>query len=141
MTEPASETTARTPRSRRVPVLGILVGILLIVALAVLWVRVSDPFNPYRPGTTHTATIVNHVPECLDAWFVDLHSGSHHYRWKGSAPEGWDPQGVTGTLHILHNWGASGTDAIFEADGQKVNLDGGRVDDGKHAWPASCAVR
>ena len=119
--------------------LGISVGVLSIMALAMFWVRVSDPFNPYRPGTTHAATIVNHDPECLDAWVVDLYSGPHHYRWKGSAPEGWDSQGVTGTLHILHSWGASA--AEFEADDQKVYLDGGRVDDGKHAVPPSCSIR
>jgi len=46
---------------------------------------------------------------------------------------------VTGTLHILSSWGENATDAVFEAQGQKVNLTGGR-DDHKHFFSLACSV-
>ena len=116
---------------------GIVVGTLLVLALAVLWVRVADPSNPYRPGTTHTATIVNGTPECSNTWSVTLGSGSNRYTWMGDVPRGWDPQRVSGTLHSLGNWGTSGADAVFDADGQEATLNGGRLD-GQHAFAAVC---
>jgi len=122
---------------RRIVVLAIVGGTLLVLALAALWVRVADPFNPYRPGTMHTATIINGTPECPNTWSVTLRSGSNSYNWMGDAPRGWDPQGVAGTLHILRSWGTNGPDAVFDADGQEASLRGGRLD-GKHAFAAVC---
>ena len=140
MTEPVLKATTRPGRRRRLPLLGLVAGVLFVLALAVLWIRVADPFNPYRPGTTHTATIVNSSPlKCPNAWEVDLGSESHRYMWRGVAPQEWDPQGVTGTLHILHNWSGSGSDAVFEADGQQVNLLGG-PDDGNHFFNTNCGI-
>ena len=53
--------------------------------------------------------------------------------------ESWDAGPVTGTLTITHNWGSTGTDAIFEANGVKVHLVGGSTA-GVHWDDLSCAV-
>jgi len=126
-------------RRRRVPVLGLVAMCLLLIAASVLWIRVADPFNPYRAGTSHTATAVWNSP-CRNGWSVRIDDGPRHYFYaEGTAPEDWRPGPVTGTLHILSSWGPSGTDAVFEARGQKVNLLGGRAD-GKHFFLAGCAI-
>ena len=138
MTEiPRTEQDGPRVRRRRIAVLGIVAGTVLVLAAAALWVRIADPFHSYRPGTTHTATIVNITPQCSNTWSVTLSSGSNRYTWMGDVPRGWDPQGESGTLHILGNWGTSGPDAIFDADGHEASLHGGRLD-GKHAFAAVC---
>jgi hypothetical protein len=133
--------------AHRFPVLGVLLAVLLAVAGSLLFVRVADPFNPYRSGTTHTVSLVDSNPDCLDGWSVQIDDGPRHYTYaQGVAPDDWKPGPVTGTLHILSSWGGDGTDAfnatdaVFEARGQNVNLTGGRQD-GKHFFLASCAVR
>jgi len=133
-------------RRRRTPLLGIVAGVLLVVAAGGLWLRLADPFNPYRPGSSHQATIQN-SERCANTWTVKLDSGSRHYWFANggsrpdnrSVPKEWDPNGVNGTLHILHNWSPSGTDAVFEADGQEIHLSGGS-DDQKHFFGEGCAV-
>ena len=51
----------RTDPRRRRPVLGIIAVVLLVGAGFALWVRMEDPFNPYRPGTTHVAVLVHEI--------------------------------------------------------------------------------
>jgi len=142
MSEPLATDGAASRRDRRkVPVLGLVAGILLIGAVATLWVRMADPFNPYRPGTVHHVVLVHEQPECMNRWGVSLDSGARHYHWgRGTAPADWEPGPVEGTLTILHAWGSSGPDAVFEADGQKVNLTGGSQA-GVHWDDLSCPVR
>lgn len=142
MTEVAGIEEVDATRRRRVPVIGLVAGCLLVVALAALWVRVADPFNPYRPGTTHSATLSNKTgyPPCYDGWTVNLGSGSRQYYFNGGvAPTDWYPGPVTGILHITGNYSRSGTDAIFEARGESVDLTGGRAD-GKHFSDLGCSV-
>lgn len=142
MTEPSGTEVVRRPnRRRRVRVIGIVAGALLVIAAAAGWVLVADPFNPYRRGTTHAATLVHEQPWCANSWGVTLVSGVHHYHWgRGSAPREWDPGPVSGTLTILHDWGSTGTDAIFESNGQEVNLTGGSPS-GAHFDDLSCTVK
>jgi hypothetical protein len=126
---------------RRIRLVGVVAGTLLLITAAAGWVLMTDPFNPYRPGTKHAATLVHEQPECADRWGVTLVSGAHHYHWgRGSAPTEWDPGPVSGTLTILHDWGSTGADAIFEANGQKVDLTGGSPS-GAHFDDLSCTVR
>jgi hypothetical protein len=141
LTGPAEIEVVRRPNPRRRRrVVGIVAGVLLLVAAATGWVLVADPFNPYRPGTAH-ASLVHEQPWCADRWGVTLLSGVHHYHWgRGSAPAQWDPGPVSGTLTILHDWGSTGTDAIFESDGQQVDLTGGSPG-GTHVDDLSCAVK
>jgi len=138
MTEMAGSEAVGAPRRPRAPVIGAVAGCLLVVAVAALWVRAADPFNPYRPGTHHEVTITNREG-CGNTWSVHLDSGSHHYSYRGSAPKDWSPDGVAGTLTILHSWGSAGTDAEFEANGVTVNLKGGS-DQAPHFWGEGCTV-
>ena len=141
MTEAAGTDWVDAPRRRRVPVLGALAGCLLVIALVTLWVRVADPFNPYRSGISHTVTLV-WAAQCAQGWSTQIDDGSRHYSYAdGTAPVEWRPGPVTGTLHILSSWGGSGTDAVFEAQGQKVNLRGGREDRQRpHFFSLGCSV-
>ncbi len=134
--EPSSIETR--PNRRRVPLLGLIAGTLLVIAAAALWVHVVDPYNPYRPGTHHEVTLTNHEG-CPNTWSVQLASGSYHYSFRGGAPRGWNPDGVPGTLTILHNWSSTGTDAEFEANGKTMNLKGGS-DHPAHFIDGGCAV-
>jgi hypothetical protein len=140
MTEPAGTARIDAP-ARRVPLLGIVAGCLLVIASAALWVRLADPLNPYRSGTSHTVTLVYTAP-CQNGWSTHIDDGPRHYGYaEGTAPVAWRPGPVTGTLHILSSWAGNGSepDAVFEAQGQKVNLTGGR-DDHKHFFEAGCSI-
>jgi len=139
----AHTTEGAAPRRdrRKIPALGLVAGILLIGAVATLWVRVADPFNPYRPGTAHRIVLVHEQPGCMNRWGVGVALGVRYYHWgRGAAPADWEPGPVEGTLTILHDWGSTGTDAVFEANGQKVNLTGGS-NSGVHWDDLSCTVR
>jgi hypothetical protein len=141
MTEAVGTDPIDAPTRRRVPMLGIVAGCLLLIASAALWVRVGDPFNPYRSGTSHTVTLIYNAP-CQNGWSTHIDDGSRHYTYaEGTAPMDWRPGPVTGILHILSSWAGDGigTDAVFEAQGQEVSLTGGR-DDRKHFFSASCST-
>jgi hypothetical protein len=133
------EEQAVTSERRRVPLVGAISLCLLIIAGALLYMRMADPFNPYRPGTSHEVQLSTDG-FCSNGWSAHLGSGSHEYRYaQGIAPAEWGPGPVPGTLHILSYWSSTGIDAVFESRGQQVSLTGGRID-GKHFFATGCSI-
>jgi hypothetical protein len=131
---------AGSQKRRRLPVLGTVAAVLLAMAGALLFVRIADPFNPYRSGTSHSAKLVLLDSGCANGWGVVINDGPRHYGYtNGVAPTEWQPGPVEGTLRIIKNWGGTGTDATFEARCQVINLQGGR-DDHYHFSSPNCSI-
>ncbi len=132
---PAPVDDSRRPRCR--PLLGIVAVVGILVIGSVGLVRRLDPFDPYRDGTTHDATLTYTAP-CEQGWQVTLDDGK--YVWaEATAPLDWRPGPVEGRLHIVENWASPGPSAVFEARGTRVELHGGRVD-GHHFFGLNCSV-
>jgi hypothetical protein len=131
----------RLDRARRRPWLGIICAALLVMAGTAFWVHAEDPFNPYRDGTTHAATLV-HDPVCTAQWGVSV--DHDRYTWTAyEVPAGWDPGPVDGQVHILHQRppamsAGSNVTAVFEARGTTIELVGGRE---PYFSDLTCAVR
>ncbi len=112
-----------------------IAALVVIVAGLATYVAVTrwDLTNPYRDGTTHTATMG--YPKggpggCLEDWSVHLGK----YAWHPHSLPPWGPKKVKGTLHIIHSqhssegYSGDGTpDATFIARGHTLDLYGGIV--------------
>ena len=141
---PGSETAAGQERldpRRRRPWLGIICAVLLVGAGVAWWVHAESPFNPYRDGTTHAATLTYTDPPCLQGWTVTV--ADRHYTWQNMSPvpDAFKPGPVPGTVHILRQRvDAIGTPkapaATFTARGQTIDLVGGT-----HWWSdLTCSI-
>jgi hypothetical protein len=135
----------------------VVVGLSVYGALAV--VHHYDLANPYRDGTTHTATLDFADPSggggrCLEFWGASL----GHYSWHPEATPPWGMQQVTGKLHIIDSQHAPPgqepvstddrsapnettskphPDATFTARGRTIDLVGGRWTSGYSEMPCS----
>jgi hypothetical protein len=120
------------PPTRRRPWLGIACVVALLAIAAGVWWHVEDPFNPYRDGTTHAATLVNSVHMCRNNWGVS--PPGYYWQAKSPVPDGWWPGPVAGKVHIIHQHSSYDVKrqrpvfgATFEARGATVELAGGRL--------------
>jgi hypothetical protein len=140
----------------------VVVGLSVYAAFAV--VRHYDLANPYRDGTTHTATLTytfsSGNPDftgCLEDWSVSV----GHYSWSPRATPPWGKESVTGKLHIIDSQHAApgqqpvatnarrtpsattvepGPDATFTAQGRTIDLSGGKWTRGYSEMPCSIAM-
>lgn len=117
--------------------LALSVIVLGLVAFAV--VRRYDLTNPYRDGTTHTATlsnesaVINGLPECSNSWYIQL----DNYTWRPErVPRSWGSAPVAGKLHIIASQDPADQhdkrpSATFTARGITLDLGGGKM---SHDW-------
>ena len=138
-----TETASAPPARRRQPWLGIGCAVVLLAIGIGWWWHTADPFNPYRDGTTHAATLVYTDPPCLQGWTVTLDDG--HYFWQNAqeVPASFGRGPIGGTIHIVHQrvatlGGTHGVAAWFETGGTRLAMVGGR-----EPWISdlTCAVR
>ena len=90
--------------------------------------------NPYRDGTTHTATLTfanrsGGGVRCLEFWGASLGP----YSWHPKKEPPWGTTSVTGKLHIIDSQHISegdpfvhGAAATFTARGRTIDLSGGK---------------
>ena len=128
--------------TRRRPWLGIVCAVALLAIALGWWWHVEDPFNPYRDGTTHSATLVNSDHECVNNWGVSL--PGYYWQAKSPVPDEWWPGPVSGKVHIIRQrshyslHGPTEYGATFEARGVTIDLDGGRLPEFNDL---TCAIR
>lgn len=120
-------------RGRAKRIIEIIALVVLLVGLGT-YVAVDrwDLTNPYRDGTTHTATIgyPKNKSGCMEDWSVHLGK----YAWHAVSVPPWGRTRVEGKLHIVHsqhsseNHSVDGTpDATFTARGHTMDMYGGIV--------------
>jgi hypothetical protein len=130
---------AEVMAKRRRHWLGIIcAGLLLTIGIAT-WGHVEDPFDPYRDGTTHAATL-SWTPPCLNSWGTSLDGGKYVWRVVEGVPDSFGNGPIAGRVHIIRQ--RSGTmgavSATFEARGQTLPLYGGKE---PVFFDANCAIR
>jgi hypothetical protein len=126
--------------SRRRPWLGIVCAVALVALTVGWWWHVEDPFNPYRDGTTHSATLVHIQPECQNAWQITLDDGGYTWQPLGPVPAALGPGPIEGRVHIIQQRSTSmgQSSATFEAGGLDIPLYGGRQ---PVFFDAVCSIR
>ena len=133
----------RLDPARRRPWLGILCALCLVLAGLAWWLHAENPFNPYRNGTTHAATLTQNTG-CPGQWGVEIDHGGYVWQNESPVPDSWAPGPVEGRVHILHqrlNVAPSGPEAVtawFEARGVRIQLVGGKE---PVFFYAACALR
>jgi hypothetical protein len=139
----AAETSERFAPARRRPWLGIICALCLVLAGLAWWIHAENPFNPYRNGTTHAATLAQNTG-CPGQWGVEIDHGGYVWQNESPVPASWAPGPVDGRVHILHqrlNLPPSGPKAVtawFEARGIRIQLVGGKE---PVFFYAACALR
>jgi hypothetical protein len=139
----ANDNTEGPATRRPRPWLGMVCAVALVACAVGWWWHVEDPFNPYRDGTTHAATLVHSNPPCLNGWQVTLDGGRYLWQNLGEVPAALGPGPIHGRLHIIRQRspelsGPRALSATFEADGQTIELQGGRE---PVFFYAVCAIR
>ena len=124
-----TDTTDTPATRRRRPWLGIACAHALAAIATGWWWRAEDPFNPYRDGTTHAATLVNADHMCRDNWGTSL--PGYYWQAKSPVPDEWFPGPVEGKVHIVRQRsgdprGGRMFSAVFSARGTTIDLVGGR---------------
>jgi len=140
--EEATDASERLAPARRRPWLGILCATCLVLAGLAWWVRAENPFDPYRDGTSHAATLVQSPAPCLGSWGVTLDGNTYVWQTMGGVPASWSGR-VHGRVHIIRQRSAqmSGSGAVaatFQAQGQTIDLYGGH----EPVWfYATCSIQ
>ena len=130
---------AEVEERRRRHWLGVIcAGLLLAIGVGVWW-HVEDPFNPYRDGTTHAATLVQN-PYCPATWGTSLDHERYVYQTLGGVPDSFGNGPVTGQVHIVRQRSSnpSSMSAVFTGEGATISLTGGRE---PVFFYATCAIR
>ncbi len=74
---------------------------LLVLAAGAWWVHAENPFNPYRDGTTHAATLTYTEPPCLNSWGTSLDHGHYVWRVQGEVPASYGTGPIAGQVRII----------------------------------------